>query len=178
LQKIIHADLLSPLKPGSEWQPVPLLNPLFEDHELWPNVRDQFLNGSHWPLQPLDEGTRLSLVEAGITYSNHKSARLASASLVPSLQSETSKGWQLPLPIFSLHKIPGLVVAPLGYVNQFGLDTNTGERTEKGRTTHDQSFNHNKEQLLSVNDRLMSDELSPCDYGFTLSCHIHRIVAL
>jgi hypothetical protein len=178
LQKVIHADPLSPLQPGSEWRPVPLLDPIFHDHPFWPNVQSQFNHGLLWPLVPITEPDRLHLVMAGINYGNHRSAQQASSSLLPSLQAEVSKGWQLPLPIFTLHKIDGLVVAPLGYVNQFGLDTDTGLRVAKGRTTHDQSFNHNTDRHLSVNDRLLSDSLSPCEYGFTLSCHIHRVVAL
>jgi hypothetical protein len=155
-----------------------LLDPIFANHHLWPKVSEQFTSGFHWPLQPIPEDIRAQLVHEAISYGNHKSAKAARSELIPSLQLEASKGWQLPLPIDSLTEIPGLVVAPLGYAHQFGLDTDTGKRTEKGRTTHDQSFNHIPSLQLSVNDRLLPEELSPCEYGFTLSCHIHRTVAL
>ena len=140
LHQIIHADPLSPLKPGSEWRPVALLDPIFEDHDLWPNVKGQFTHGFHWPLQPIDETDRLRLVDAGIEYGNHKSAQQANSELIPSLKSEVTKGWQLPLPIFNLVKIPGVIVAPLGYVHQFGT------RHRHRRTCRQRS--HNTRSIL------------------------------
>jgi hypothetical protein len=134
LQKIILQDPLSPLHPGSKWHPVPLLDPILSNHHLWPRVSKQFTSGFHWPLQPIPEDIHAQLVQEAITYGNHKSARAAKSELIPSLQLEASKGWQLPLPINLLTEILGLDIAALGYVHQFGLNTDTGKRTEKGCT--------------------------------------------
>ena len=177
LQQIIQTDPLSPLKPGSEWRPCHLLAPIFAGHPLWPQVQDQLQHGYHWPLHPISEEDRQKMIAEAISYGNHKSARKSRHALVPSLQLETSKGWQLPLPIHLLQDIPGLEAAPLGFAHQVGLDTDTGQLVAKGRTTHDQSWDY-LGLGLSANERLMVELLSPCEYGFVLSCHVHRVVAL
>jgi hypothetical protein len=177
LQHLIQLDPLSPLKPGSEWRPCHLLAPILAGHPLWPQVQEQLQHGYNWPLRPIAETERQAAVLAAISYGNHKSARKSRHELVPSLQLETSKGWQLPLPINLLTEIPGLEAAPLGFAHQVGLDTDTGELIAKGRTTHDQSWDY-LGLGLSANERLMAELLSPCEYGFTLSCHVHRVVAL
>ena len=179
LQEIIMSDPLSPLFPGSEWKPTSLLQPIFYLHPLWPNVASQFSSGFLWPLSNIDEALQRSAAKCGILYGNHKSATSHCSKIIPSLLNETAKGWQLPIPISKLLNVPHLAVAPLGYVNQHGLDSSTGLPISKGRTTHDQSFVFPQcSNCPSVNDRLLQDQISPCEYGHTFLCHAHRLIHL
>jgi hypothetical protein len=53
-----------------------------------------------------------------------------------------------------------------------------GEIVPKWRLIHDQSFNVIKGTHRSINDRLITDDLTPCRYGKALLRHIHVIIGL
>ena len=175
LNSIVFADPRSILRPGSEFRPTSLLEPIFQGHPLWPRFRESLHIGASYPLEPIAEEDRLSDLVAAIEYGNHKSARVQGAMLIGILEKEVSKGWQLPLPIDRLTEIPRCVVGPLGVAHQETIDA-LGQRVPKDRVTHDQSFAF--ESGRSVNNRVRTDELTPCRYGFALRRFIHLIVAL
>ena len=170
LQEIIQDDPLSPLKPGSEWRPIPVLEPIFKGHPLWNKMKTQLKDGFEWPVQPISDGDRKEDLCKALLYGNHKSARKEVKRLMKSLKAKVIKAWQLPLPVDKLHLIPGLIVAPLGDVRQFSVN-DEGQRYEKHRTTHDQSFcwGMGAQYKRSVNDRVMIAALTPCEYGHTFS---------
>ena len=73
-------------------------------------------------LKRISEKDCLTLLDEALAYGNHKSAAKYSEFLLPILHKEVAKGWHLPLPIDRLHKIPGLVVGPMGTVAQQSID--------------------------------------------------------
>ena len=180
LQAIIKKDPASPLYPGSEWKPRSILEPIFRDHPLWETLDNHLKDGVRWPLRTITDQERIEDLKTTIEYGNHKSAEQASDEIFKSCEKEVTRGWQLPLPIDKLTEIPGAVVAPMGYPTQYTIDEE-GNRIEKGRTTHDQSANigHRHTNVKrSVNNRVITEELTPLQYGHTASRHMHRLVAM
>jgi hypothetical protein len=73
--------------------------------------------------------------------------------------------------------LPRAVLAPLGLVEQDTINE-FGEIVPKWQLTHDQSFNVIKQTSRSVNDRLITEDLTPCIYGKALHHHIHFVAGL
>ena len=128
-------------------------------------------------LAPLSETDQTTLIATALAYGNHKSATKNAAELLAMLRKEVSKGWHLPLPINWLHEIPGLVLGPLGLVEQTTIDED-GNNIAKLRMTHDQSFAYDLELIPSINKWVIEESLSICVYGFTLRRLLHTIIAL
>ena len=93
------------------------------------------------------------------------------------LMDEVSRGWQLILPREVVLQLPRAVLAPLGLIEQDTINE-FGEIVPKWRLTHDQSFNVIKQTSRSVNDRLITEDLTPCIYGKALHRHIHFVAGL
>jgi hypothetical protein len=92
------------------------------------------------------------------------------------LREEVSRGWQFPLPKDSALKLPGCEVAPLGVVSQWTIDE-SGSRKPKLWLIHDQSFNPTRGERRSVNDRIISAELTPARFGRALM-RLHHYICL
>jgi hypothetical protein len=58
LDKVMLDDPFSPLRPGSEFRPIGLLEPIFKSHPLWPRMRQTMVHGAQYSLVPLDEDLR------------------------------------------------------------------------------------------------------------------------
>ena len=129
------------------------------------------------PLRPISDPDRLAFLDLALEYGNHKSAKKHAPTLLGMLDKEVKRGWQLPLPVDRLHEIPGVVVSPLSMVEQWTIDE-AGNSTPKLRLAHDQSFDFQQEEIPSVNQRVIDDELSVTRYGFALSRFLHAIIAL
>ena len=112
---------------------------------------------------------RTTLIATALTYGNHKSATKNAAELLTMLRKEVSKGWHLPLPIDRLHEIPGLVLGPLGLVEQTTIDKE-GNNIDRLRMTHNQSCAYDLELIPSVNKWVIEESLSVCVYGLTSHC--------
>jgi hypothetical protein len=80
----------------------------------------------------------------------------------PSLQGHTTDTKCCPCPAWS---------------HQTGHNHEFGEIIPKWHLIHDQSFNVIK-GTSSVNDHLITDNLTPCRYGKVLNQHIHFIIGL
>ena len=65
-------------------------------------------------------------------------------------------GFQVPIPVDTVRKTKGGVVAPYGIANQFSINER-GEIIERNRITHDQSFEFSEGN--SINSRLIWDNL-------------------
>ena len=177
LEGLLLHDSTSQLRPGSEFRPVGLLSPIFSAHPFWKRMKSTLLVGAEMPLEPLAEADRKTILAAALEYGNHKSALNEIPAIMSILDKEVRKGWQLPLPVGKLHKIPGVVVGPMGLVSQWTIDEQ-GNTVPKHRLTHDQSFNYDLDNIKSVNERVNKELLSQCVYGFALKRFIHSIVAL
>jgi hypothetical protein len=90
---------------------------------------------------------------------------------------EVSHGWQWILPHEAMLQIPNAVLALLGLVKQDTINE-LGEIVPKWHLIHDQSFNVIKGTSHSVNDHLITDDLTPCRYGKALNRHFHFIIGL
>ena len=177
LQGIIMGDPKSPLRPGSEFRPAGLLEPIFEHHPLWIRTKRSLLVGAKMPLQQISEIDRLAFLDLALSYGNHKSAKRHAATLLTMLDKEVQKGWQLPLPVHRLRDIPDIVVSPLSMVEQTTIDE-AGNSIPKLRLAHDQSFAFQQEVIPSVNQRVDEEKMSATRYGFALMRFLHAIVAL
>jgi hypothetical protein len=93
------------------------------------------------------------------------------------MQDEVQHGWQLILPREAIHRIPNAILAPLGILEK-DMINDSGEIVPKWHLTHDMSFNVVPDTSRSINDRVLLDELTPCQYGTALLRHIHYVVHL
>ena len=175
LDKIIRADLYSPLLPGSEFRFYTRLDPIFTGHPVYASVRRTMLLGARFPSRPVPDDVRLRDLQVTLDYGNHRSAIKEGPVVFNMLEKEVHRGWQLPLPIECLSEIPDVVVNPLGDAHQWTLDAD-GNRIPKHRVTHDLSSALGEGP--SVNDRIDMSRLTPCRYGFALRRFIHLIVEL
>jgi hypothetical protein len=174
-QQLLFGDIYSPTRAGSEFRPIPLLEPIFTGHPLWTRIRRSILHGADFPLRPISEDARLIDLDDALEYGNHKSAENGASELTEMLKKEVQKGWQLPLPIDRLHEITNLILGPIGLAAQMTIDK-AGNIIPKNRLTHDQSMAFSSG--LPVNTRVIEDELTDCAYGFALRRYIHYIVDL
>ena len=159
---------------GSEFKPVHVLEPLLGRHPLWSAFRSILEHGASYPLRPIDNTSRLQDIQDAIKRGNHKSA-IANSDLIKAMMTtEVENGYALPIPIDVIPQIPHAAVAPLGLVFQDTIDE-SGNVKEKARATHDQSFAFSSK--LSVNDRVIHDQLIPCQYGHCLLRMLHYITA-
>jgi hypothetical protein len=93
------------------------------------------------------------------------------------LKDKVSCGWQLILPCEAALQIPNAILAPLGLVEQDTINE-FREIIPKWHLIHDQSFNVIKGTSRSVNNHLITDDLTPCRYGKALNRHIHFVIGL
>jgi hypothetical protein len=176
LDKILQSNPHSPLHPGSEFRPVPILKPIFQDHPLWTWARETLIHGAHYFLLPLEDDLRKQDLATAITFGNHKSAVKHGPETMATLKKEMTKGWQLPLPMDKLLDIPHLLLTPVGMAEQLKLQA-SGERLPECRLTHNMSMVF-EPSSTSLNARVDSTKLSKCIYGFALSQFINAIVKL
>ena len=177
LAAALAAQPFSTLTPGSEFRLAHLLAPFLSRHPLWPRFRERITLGAQFPLRDIAEPHRLADLHTILARGNHKSAHGHDAKLASMLKEEVSRGWQLPLPKEAAVELPGCEVAPLGVVEQWTIDEG-GNRLPKLRLTHDQSFNPTRGERRSVNDRVVTEELSPARFGRALMRLLHYICLL
>jgi hypothetical protein len=177
LAAAIAAQPFSAVTPGSEFRPAAQLAPFLSRHPLWPRFQERITLGAQFPLQPIDDGDRLTDLTATLSRGNHKSARGHERQLLEMLKDEVSRGWQLPLPKEAALELPGCEAAPLGVVSQWTIGAD-GSRQPKLRLTHDQSFNASRGEQRSVNDRVIKEDLTPARFGRALLRLLHYICLL
>lgn len=122
LTRIITNNNTSILRPGSEFCPQQLLQPIFQGHPLWPELESIITKGAHSPLDTLSESARHQDNTKAITYGNHKATIREKATVLEELETEINQGWQLPIKLLSITTIPAIVIAPLGIVTQKTVD--------------------------------------------------------
>ena len=59
LQAILFEDAHSPLRPGSEFLPTGILDPILQGHPLWSRAKKTLMHGAHLPVEPIKEQPRL-----------------------------------------------------------------------------------------------------------------------
>ena len=130
-----------------------------------------------FPLRPISDDARRTDLQATLSRGNHKSARGHETKLLAMLKEEVEKGWQLPLPKEAALELPGCAVAPLGVVSQWTIEADRS-RQAKLRLTQNQSFNTTPGEKRNVNDRVITDNLTPARFGRALMRLLHYICLL
>jgi hypothetical protein len=169
----ISADGNSPLQYGSEFRPKSILEPLLRYHPNWPAIDELLTQGCTFLAPPLSEPDRLNQIDLALTFGNHKGALRKPQQLINLLHDDISRGYNLPVPINMVHKIPVLVLSRMNIARQNTIDE-TGRVIEKDRLTHDHSFDFFPGS--SVNKRCRLDLHQTCMFGKALSRLIHWIV--
>jgi hypothetical protein len=138
LYKALHAQQGLPLQYGSKFKPVSTLAPIFSNHPSWEKVKTVLLDGSTWPLLPLDDQNRLLDTDNALAFGNHKGTDQQPELLLNLVQDDVDRGFTLPLPLNKIKKIPGILLAPLNIQLQKNINKR-GEIIPKNRMTHNQS---------------------------------------
>ena len=157
---------------GSEFKPSSILTQLLGRHPCWSSFQGILEHGATYPLQEIDSNDRLKDIHAAIARGNHQSAVSNFDLLKSMMETKVKYGYALPIPIKTIQCIPNAAVAPLGIVFQDTIDE-FGKVKEKARATHDQSFAFLSG--MSVNDCVIEEKLTPCQYGHCLLCMLHYI---
>ena len=175
----LKAQRNSPLYFGSEFQPIEKLERLLSKHPLWPLVKVYLRDGITFPLAPISDALRCQDCASMVARGNHKSAKTPEGlKLVREhMTADVEHGFALPLPMSCLKHFQNQgSIAPLGVQDQSSL-TDDGVRIPKWRMTHDQTF-PGEASKLSVNKRVLKEELPKCLYGHALLRMLHFIVHL
>ena len=133
--------------------------------------------GSNYPIKPIDNDLAKADIISALAYGNHKSASGPNSSkLAKLMSSDFTNGWLVPLLPEHALQIPNAVVAPMGIAEQDTLDAE-GRIVPKSRPTHDLSF-PGKHSQQSVNSRIVSEDLEPCNFGKMHRRILHYIVRI
>ena len=156
------ANSTTPLRYGSEFREVETLHSILHRHPNWSRLRSLLVDGSKWPLYELsDEQRKADLIDA-LTFGNHKGATSNPDLLKDLCKKDVIHGFGLVIPISTVQKIPGALLAPMNIMEQSTIDEH-GNIIPKKRLTHDQSFVWSSG--TSVNSRVQVDKLLPCRFG-------------
>jgi hypothetical protein len=173
LASAIESDGNSPLRFGSEFRPASVLEPLLGSHPLWPRIQEMLLQGSHFSADAFPQEECSQQIDAALAYGNHKGATKALDTLYDLLDDDVTHGYNMPLPLDMVRRIPGLLISPMNIARQNTIDS-LGNIVPKDRLTHD----HSMEFLTrsSINSRSRLDDHEPCHFGHALSRFFHIIV--
>jgi hypothetical protein len=68
------------------------------------------LNGSMWPLKPIDNDNGLCDIDDTLAFGNHKGALQQHNLLLKLIQNNVEQGFALPLPLDKIKRINGTVI--------------------------------------------------------------------
>jgi hypothetical protein len=139
LGKAPDAQHDSPLGPGVEFSPTDILHKIFGLYPLWIRMEAMLKNGSKWPLTGISEDNRAKDLQEALTFGNHKGASSKSALPRKLISKDVKYSYSLPIPLDSVTKVKGLVMAPMNIMAQNTIDEH-GRIVPKDRLTHDQSW--------------------------------------
>jgi hypothetical protein len=176
LVRLLLEQPFSVLSPGSEFRPVAALVALLGSHPLWPRWHTGLTHGASYPLEDYSDDDMALDLTAQLARGNHKSAKQCEGVLTALNTTDVEHGYSFCLPEIALPDITGAAVAPHGVVHQ-GTINELGQYMSKDRPTHDQSFSARPEGL-SINDRCLMEELTPCVFGHSLLRLIHFVLYL
>ena len=161
---------------GSEFKTAKILHPLLHHHPRWEIFLHHITHGVSFHVTENTVVEQIRDLLGALKRGNHKSARTFDSVLLPALKKEILLGWMIPLLTSDALKIPGLELAPLGVIQQLGIEA-SGAIEKKWRVAHDLSF-PGVESKESINSRVQTQFLEPCIFGHTILRIIHQIVNL
>ncbi len=179
LGAMIRAHSSSTLGFGSEFRSVTELQPLLGRHPHFGKLADLLTNGMDYVFtRELSEPERKKEVEAMLKRGNHKSAQEEQEQVAKLIAKDVLHGFTIPIPIGTVRSIPGVMVQPLGLVQQWTVAPG-GERVIKFRLTQDLSFTADKDSApMSINSRVDMSAYPEMIYGWCLPRIMHYIVSL
>lgn len=157
LEKVIASQNgFTTLSMGSEARPVTQTDKLFSHHPSYPLYRWNTTHGIDYPLQELDEDTRLTELEQQLTRGNHKSALEPDAKqyVDKAMISDIELGYGIPMTMECVKELKHAEVYPIGLQHQKTIDE-TGRIIPKKRISHDLS--NNKTVGNSINQRIQEE---------------------
>ena len=175
LTRLIAAHPNTEISHGSEFRKPSVLEPILEDHEYWPYIKDSLIHGVKTKFTKINETDRKSDLEEAIHRGNHKSASERPDDLKRLVDKDLRYGFQMPITKEAARLIPHACLSPYSLVDQQTIDEE-GNVIPKERLAHDQSHAYSSKK--SVNDRIMKDDLIPLTYGKCFSRLLHYIHAL
>lgn len=173
LGKALENQRGTQLDPGSEFRPTEILEPLLENHPLWPRLNDQLKHGADFPLDDLGIKERKEDVEEALIFGNHKGADDNEELFHEMMLDDVTLGYSIPIPRDKVCMLPEAVISPMNIQDQHGINEK-GEIIAKKRLTHNQSMKY--KSGTSVNSRTQKDKLQDVMYGSCLLRVIHQIV--
>ena len=140
LKKIIEDNQHTTLCYGSEFRSIEDLESIYGKHELFEFFTEMHQEGMEYHFDcDLTENERVEELQANLARGNHNSAKSRPEELATKINREVTYGFVLPVWLSTLAKIPKAMLQACGLVTQSTL-SETGERTEKSRLTHDLFF--------------------------------------
>ena len=170
MKRALEAQANLPMGHGSEFRKGDILQPLLQNHPLWPRLTKLLKFGSQWLTSPISEENRMADLLEALSFGNHKGASSQPELLKELVTSDVVHGYALPLPLDKITCIPGVCMAPLNIQAQWTINK-CGEIVEKDRLTHDQSFKWTTSGT-NVNSRTDTDLLQQCKFRKCLTAEI------
>ena len=93
LGQALRAQPFSPLSPGSEFRHPSILEPILNQHPLWPQLRNELTEGTRFPLEPLSEEKRKKDIQEAIAFGNHKGVRDNKKIFNEIMENDVKRGW-------------------------------------------------------------------------------------
>ena len=150
------------------------LHTVFGLNPLWQQMKTFLDKGSKWPLDALNESKRIQDLEDALAFGNHKGALQKPDLLEKLIIKDVKYGYSMPIPLSSIHSIPGLVMAPMNIMAQNTIDE-LGRIVPKDCLTHDQSWKWLSG--TSVNSQVQRHLLQECRYDFCIQWLINWALA-
>jgi len=175
MNKVISSFHPCILALGSEFKPSSDLEELLHHHHFSNNLKEILDHGAKFPLSLISRADRINDLNLLLERGNHKSTTKFKEMMDPLVSEDIAHGFALPLSIATLHKISDASLAPLGCHKQETINE-VSDKIPKYHMTHDQSFPG--PSGLSVNLRVITEELPQIMYSWVLSCLIHYICSL
>ena len=166
----------STITPGSEFRKPEILEKLFSKHEDSKFIKSILTDGADYPIDTdvvNEEELKKNLLHM-IQRGNHKSTLTADnqKEVQAVLEKETLRGWQFPIQIETILKIPGAMYIPIGMINQITVNQ-SGEYVPKKRWIHDCKYKYPSGQ--SLNSIVNLSGYPKCKYGHALLRYLHQI---
>ena len=174
LEKAINSQPGTTVTYGSEIRPFEQLDVLLHNHKNYLRFRENSINGISYPITELDENTRINMVESQAKKGNHKSTDTKEAKVLvtKAMETDVKRGFGIIMTKQCAMKIKGAEIYPLGLQHQQTINER-GEIIPKKRVTHDLS--NNRRSKLSINQRVIEEEVPAVQFGFALSRVLHLI---
>ena len=106
LTKVINAFSNSHMAYGSEFRNHAILDKLLHKSPHWLDVKRSLSKGSRYPLERINNRRRHQDLQDAVKRGNHKFTKTNLPKLIEIVDGEVQRGFQLPITVASVFKIP------------------------------------------------------------------------